>query len=160
MVFRTTTGSRTSGCSAQTATARRRPTAAEMPGSGGCKKRKAHVVLRSLWVPGSSAGRTADSESACRWFNSIPGSFAAPSSRGLGCRPLTAVTRVRIPLGLNFPALCFKSFCACERATVAIRSPCRCNKRLVSVAPERPFRDAPGSSALQASTNIERKRKR
>src|ERR1700733_8125091 len=32
----------------------------------------------------------------------MTGSITALSSRGLGRRPLTAVTRVRIPLGLNF----------------------------------------------------------
>jgi len=50
--------------------------------------------------PGSSNGRTADSESAYRSSNLCPGATAL-SSRGLGRRPLTAVTRVRIPLGLN-----------------------------------------------------------
>ena len=34
------------------------------------------------------------------WFDSMRGSTAL-SSRGLGRRPLTAVTRVRIPLGLH-----------------------------------------------------------
>ncbi len=38
----------------------------------------------------------------------MPGSHLALSSRGLGRRPLTAVTRVRIPLGLPRKRLWYK----------------------------------------------------
>ncbi len=49
--------------------------------------------------PGSSNGRTQASE-ACYWSSNLWPGATALSSRGLGRRPLTAVTRVRLPLGL------------------------------------------------------------
>ncbi len=51
-------------------------------------------------IGGSSSGRTTDSDSVYRGSNPRPPATMVPSSRGLGRRPLTAATRVRIPLGL------------------------------------------------------------
>jgi hypothetical protein len=58
-----------------------------------------HLEQKTVSDPGSSNGRTAASEAVYRSSNLCPGATAL-SSRGLGRRPLTAVTRVRIPLGL------------------------------------------------------------
>ena len=58
------------------------------------------VVLRGAVSPGSSNGRTHASGACYRSSNLCPGAMAL-SSRGLGRRPLTAVTRVRLPLGLR-----------------------------------------------------------
>ena len=82
----TTIGWKIFGCSARTVTVK--PTLRS-------RNQKIEYV-----DPGSSNGRTAVSDIADRWFESMPGSITALSSRGLGRRPLTAVTRVRIPLGL------------------------------------------------------------
>ena len=65
----------------------------------GCKGagRTCSIVVRA--IPGGVTGNTPDSDSGDSRFEALPGS-AAPSSSGLGRRPLTAVTRVRLPLGL------------------------------------------------------------
>jgi hypothetical protein len=52
------------------------------------------------------------------------GLFAPPSSRGLGRRPLTAVTRVRIPLAVSvrprfYWAFCFPGASLCQHARPA-----------------------------------------
>jgi hypothetical protein len=51
----------------------------------------------------SSSGRTPGSGPGSRGSNPLsPANKVAPSSRGLGHRPLTAATGVQIPLGLPF----------------------------------------------------------
>jgi predicted nucleic acid-binding protein len=57
-----------------------------------------------------------------RGSSPCPGATAL-SSRGLGRRPLTAVTRVRIPLGLPSKALSYKDFCKLKSGAVAIWLP-------------------------------------
>jgi hypothetical protein len=51
-------------------------------------------------VGGSFSGRTAGSGPANQGSNPCPPATMVPSSSGLGRRPLTPVTRVRVPLGL------------------------------------------------------------
>src|SRR5438874_12312893 len=63
------------------------------------------IAARPRARPGwlSILHRRADwSEVALRLTNGILGGFVTLSSRGLGHRPFTAVTRVRIPLGSPF----------------------------------------------------------
>jgi hypothetical protein len=50
---------------------------------------------------GSFSGKTAGSGPANRGSNPRPPATMVPSSSGLGRRPLTPVTRVRVPLGLS-----------------------------------------------------------
>jgi hypothetical protein len=69
-------------------------------GDSPCKTPGRQCSITVAADPGSSNGRTAASEVAYRSSSLCPGATAL-SSRGLGRRPLTAVTRVRIPLGLN-----------------------------------------------------------
>ncbi len=49
---------------------------------------------------GSFRGKTAGSGPANQGSNPCPPATMVPSSSGLGRRPLTPVTRVRVPLGL------------------------------------------------------------
>src|ERR1700681_167955 len=60
-----------------------------------------------------------DSDSGHRSSNLCPGATAL-SSRGLGRRPLTAVTRVRIPLGLIAKTLVLRGFFRCQRLARAV----------------------------------------
>ena len=73
------------------------------------KRRLSELAVSHPVGPGSSNGRTAASEAVYRSSNLCPGATALSSS-GLGRRPLTAVTRVRLPLGLNEFPFVYKGF--------------------------------------------------
>ena len=79
--------------------------------SSHAERRTPQPATQNTADPGSSNGKTAGSEPAYRGSNPCPGAIAARSSRGLGRRPLTAVTRVRIPLGLPKNPYFTRVFC-------------------------------------------------
>ena len=58
------------------------------------------IVRIRVIVGGSFSGRTAGSGPANQGSSPCPPAILVPSSSGLGRRPLTPVTRVRVPLGL------------------------------------------------------------
>ena len=60
------------------------------------------TIVPAVEFGGSASGRPTDSGSVCGGSNPPPPARqnAAPSSSGLGHRPLTAEARVRVPLGL------------------------------------------------------------
>lgn len=90
----------TFACSARTATARRRPTAPGIGSYSACCK--TGVRPCSITVAAVPVGETVSRLPLEQFFlvRIEDREFAALSSRGLGRCPLTAVTRVRLPLGL------------------------------------------------------------